>query len=234
MSDRPIPELWEWAEYYCPWCYVAAVRLHRVQREYEGRVNLRVRFFPLEVPYGEAVPRDILEQEWWLAALQEPDARFAPYPSDDWPTTTLPAFDAVWAASRQGAGVGMVFDLRVRRAFFGEGRNIGRREVLLDLAREAGLDVPRFERDFASPEARAAVLEESRIGREQYHVRGTPTLMLADGTRLTLPIAFPTIRNRKIVAVPPLPCSGEACLEATRTLFDRALQAGGSAPQEGR
>jgi hypothetical protein len=30
-SDRPIPELWTWAEYYCPLCYVAAVRLHRVQ-----------------------------------------------------------------------------------------------------------------------------------------------------------------------------------------------------------
>lgn len=229
MTDQPLPELWMWAEYYCPWCYIAAVRLHRVHQEYEGRVNLRVRFFPLEVWRGEPVPRDIVEQEWWLAALQEPDADFAPYPVDHWPNSTLPAFDAVWAASRQGAAVGMGFDLRVRRAFFGEGRNIARPEVLLDLAREAGLDVPRFERDFASPEARAAVLEEGRIGRQLYHVRGTPTLMLPDRTRLTLSIAFPTIRNRQIVAVPPLPCGGKGCLEATRTLFDRALQVATSA-----
>ncbi len=36
MSDQPLPELWMWAEYYCPWCYIAVVRLHRVQQEYEG------------------------------------------------------------------------------------------------------------------------------------------------------------------------------------------------------
>lgn len=226
MNDLSIPELWEWAEYYCPWCYITAVRLNRVQKEYEGRVNVRVRCFPLEVPHGEAAPRDILEQEWWLAAVQEPDALFAPYEGDDWPVTTLPAFDAVWAASRQGTTLGRSFDLRVRQAFFGEGRNIGRPEVLLALASEADLDLSRFARDFTSSEARAAVLEEGRIGREQYHVRGTPTLMLMDGTRLAPPIAFPRIRNRKIVAVQPLPCSGQGCLDATRALFDRAVQTG--------
>jgi hypothetical protein len=72
--------------------------------------------------------------------------------------------------------------------------------------------------------ARAAVLEETRIGGEPYHVRSTPTLMRPDGTRLMPPIAFPVIRNRKIVAVRPLPCSAEACLEATRALFDQALR----------
>jgi predicted DsbA family dithiol-disulfide isomerase len=225
MSAQPIAELWEWAEYYCPWCYITAVRLHRVQQEYAGRVKVRVRFFPLEVPRGDPAPRDILEQEWWLAALQEPEAPFVPYGADDWPATTLPAFDAVWAASRQGEAEGLELDLRVRRAFFGEGRNIGRRDVLLDIAREAGLDLRAFERDFASPAARAAVLEESRIGRERFQVRGTPTLMLPDGTRLDLPVAFPTIRNRQIVAVRPLPCIGEGCFDATRALFVRALEA---------
>jgi len=229
MTDRNVPELWEWAEYYCPWSYIAAVRLYHVYPEYEGRVRLRARPFPLEVMGGEAVPRAILEQEWWLAALQEPDAPFVPYGAEDWPTTTLPAFDAVWAASRQGAAVGLDFDLRVRRAFFGEGRNIGRRDVLFDLAREAGLDLRAFEREFASPAARAAVLEESRIGRERFQVRGTPTLMLPDGTRLALPIAFPTIRNRRIVAVRPLPCIGQGCLDATPALFVRALEAAASA-----
>jgi hypothetical protein len=76
---------------------------------------------------------------------------------------------------------------------------------------------------------RAAVLEELRIGQEQYRVRGTPTLMLADGTRLRPPIAFPLTRERKVVAVYELPCCGASCLEATRALVERALHAG-SAP----
>ena len=227
MSTQPVPELWEWAEYYCPWCYITAVRRQKVRQEYTGRVNVRVRFFPLEVLRGDPPPRDVLEQEWWLAALQEPGASFVPYGTEDWPTTTLPAFDAVWAASRQGAAAGLDLDLRVRRAFFGRGRNIGRRDVLYDIAREAGLDMRAFGRDFASPAARAAVLEESRIGQERFQVRGTPTLMLPDGTRLHPPIAFPTIRDRRVVAVPPLPCIGEGCLDATRAVFARALEAAG-------
>jgi regulator of nucleoside diphosphate kinase len=32
------------------------------------------------------------------------------------------------------------FDLRVRQAFFAEGRNIGKRDTMLELAREASLD----------------------------------------------------------------------------------------------
>lgn len=35
--------------------------------------------FPLEVMGGEATPRAILEQEWWLAALREPRATFEPW-----------------------------------------------------------------------------------------------------------------------------------------------------------
>jgi hypothetical protein len=75
-SAAAVPELWEWAEYYCPWCYIAAVRLHHVLPEYQDRVRLRVRPYPLEVMGGEAAPRAILEQEWWLAAIPEwPPAR---------------------------------------------------------------------------------------------------------------------------------------------------------------
>ena len=237
MPPRPLPELQEWAEYYCPFCYVAALRLDEVLPEYAGRLAVRTRAFPLELVNGEGPPRDILEQEWWIAALQAPEGAFAPYPGDDWPVTTLPAFDAAWAAAQQGAAIGHDFDLRIRRAFFAQGRNIGRPEVLRELAAEAaaatGLDLARFERDVASPAARAAVLADSREARERWHVRGTPTLLRADGSRLALPIAYPKIRARKVVAVAPLPCAGAGCADAMRALLDRALQtpaAGAASP----
>lgn len=192
--------------------------------EYQGRVRFRIRPFPLEVAGNEgAAPRDILEQEWWLAALQEPEARFAPFHGDDWPTTTLPAFDAVWCATQQDEALAHTYDLRIRTAFFAESRNIGRPDVLLALAEEVGFDIAQFIRDFESGAARAAVLEELRIGQEQYRVRGTPTLMLADGAKLRPPIAFPVMRERKVVAVGRLPCCGEGCLDSTRALIEKAL-----------
>src|SRR6185437_4777048 len=202
-----------------------AVRLNAVLPEYAGRVRLRTRPFPLEVG-GEPAPRDILEQEWWLAALQEPTAEFAPFRGDDWPTTTLPAFHAAWAAARQGEATGHEYDLRVRRAFFAQGRNIGRPDVLLELAREAGLDLDRFTRDMDSGEAGAEVLAERQAGRDRYGVRGTPTLMLADGTKLPAPLAAPRLRNRRVVAIGRLPCYGDSCRDAVRALFNRAVTAG--------
>ncbi len=192
--------------------------------EYEGRVRVRVRPFPLEVAGSGPAPRDILEQEWWLAAIQEPAADFAPYEGDDWPATTLPAFEAAWCAFRQGEEAGHDYDLKVRRAFFAEGRNIGRREVLLEIAEEAGLDARHFEGAIKSGEAREAVLKECRSGKERYRVRGTPTMMLSDGTKLKHPISFPTMKERKVVGIKPLPCCGEGCLDATRKLFEEALR----------
>jgi predicted DsbA family dithiol-disulfide isomerase len=193
--------------------------------EFQGRATLRIRPFPLDLIDGESAPRDILEQEWWLAAIQEPAAAFAPHRGDDWPTTTLPAFEAAWCAGRQGEQALADYDLRVRRAFFAQGRNIGSWAVLREIAEEAGLDRQRFDQDVAGGEARAAVMEEARLGRERYRVRGTPTLMLANGTKLRHPIAYPQMEDRKVVGVAALPCCGEGCLEATRQVIEKALQA---------
>lgn len=225
MSDSGPVELWQWGEYYCPWTYVATTRLRAIMPALQGRATLRLRAYPLELIDGHSAPRDVLEQEWWLAAMQEPLAAFARHSGEDWPTTTLPAFEAAWCADRQGADLAAGFDTRVRRAFFAEGRNIGRRDVMLDIAREAGLDLPRFERDFASGEAHAAVLDEARLGRESFRVRGTPTLMLETGKKIRHPLAYPRMEDDTIVEVSPLMCHGEGCLDATRTLIEQALPA---------
>ncbi len=200
------------------------MRLHHVYPEYHDRVRLRVRPFPLEVMGGEAAPRAVLEQEWWLAALQEPRAAFKPWRGGTWPTTTLPAFEAAWCAALQDEALFLDYDLRIRRAFFAESRDIGRTEVLLEIAQEAGLDLNRLARDLEHGAARSAILEDARLGQERYRVRGTPTIMLSDGTKLRHPIAFPQLRDARVVGVMPLPCHGDECLAATRDLFERAVR----------
>lgn len=200
------------------------MRLHKILPEYQGRIRLVERAFPLEVYGGGPPDRKELELEMWLAALQEPEAKFKPFEGNDWPTTTLPAFEAAWCAFQQGEAIGREFDLRIRKAFFAEGRNIGQWEVMLDLAREAGLDTDYFTHYFNNGEARAAILEEGRLGKDVYSVRGTPTIMLNDGTKLRHPMAYANIRDGKILSVGRLPCCGEGCYEATRELFEQALK----------
>ncbi len=202
------------------------MRLNKIAPEFKGQVRLRERPFPLEIFGGGPPDRLELGQERWLAALQEPAADFAPYRGDDWPSTTVPAFEAAWCAFQQGEEIGHDYDLRIRRAFFYESRNIGKREILLEIAREAGLDMDSFSRMFDSGEARKAVLDEGRLGYDRYRVRGTPTVMLGDGTRLHHPMGFPVMENDQVVKVGVLPCCGETCLEMTRGMFVKALRQG--------
>lgn len=223
MSESLPVELWQWGEYYCPWTYIAVVRLRQVMPALEGRVTLRLRPYPLELIDGFAAPRDVLAQEWWLAAIQEPHAAFSAHSGDDWPTTTLPAFEAAWCAARQGEEAFADFDLRVRRAFFAEGRDIGSREVMHEIARESVLDRARFDSDFSSGAALPAVVEEARLGREQYRVRGTPTLMLSNGKKIRHPMAYPRMENDVITAISPLTCAGKDCIAATRANIEAAL-----------
>ena len=230
MAGKPDEvDLLAWGEYSCPWSYIVTARLRRVIREYGGRLRLRIKPFPVELTSGEAAPRDTLTLEWWLAAVQEPDAPFVVFRGSDWPTTTLPAFEAAWCATQEGTAAGLDYDFRVRRAFFAEGRNIGRRSELLDIAYEAGLDVKLFRARWDSGAARAAVLADAADGRTRYKIRQTPALMLADGTPITLPLAVPRVRNRHIVAMSPLPCVGHGCDGEMRRTIERALTARGPA-----
>lgn len=200
------------------------MRLDKILPEYEGRVRLRERAFPLEVFNNEPLNRQELEVEKWLAALQEPSAVFHPYEGDDYPTTTLPAFEAAWCASQQGDELGHDYDLRLRRAFFAESRNIEKRGVLIEIASEAGLNLKRFTQEFDSGIARQHILDEGQLGRDKFRVHGTPTIMLADGTKLRHPIAYPKMEDGRILQVGILPCRGEECIEITRGFFERALQ----------
>ena len=198
------------------------MRLNTILPQYRDRIQLLHMAYPIELMDGEPPPRDILEQEWWLAALQEPRASFRPFTGGRFPTSTLPAFDAVKAAEAQGEEAGQAYDLRVRQAFFRDSADIGNTRVLHDLASEVGLDRIRFERDLSAGELRQQVLEEQRRGREEFGVRGTPTLILPGKSRARLPIGFPRMRDRRIVGVTPLPCSGDGCLDKMREILARA------------
>jgi predicted DsbA family dithiol-disulfide isomerase len=180
--------------------------------------------FPLEVYGGGPPDRTTLELEIWQAALQEPRAEFKAFGSD-WPVTTMPAFEAAWCAFQQGEELGREFDLAVRKAFFVEGKDIGRKEIVLDVAEKAGLDMEQLKRRMESGEARQAVLTEGREGKERWGMTETPTAMLPAGRKLQHALAMPEVEDGRIIAVGKLTCFGEGCDQATRKLFEEALGA---------
>jgi predicted DsbA family dithiol-disulfide isomerase len=182
MSDGPAPvRVFMYGDYACPFSYVGDARLRRLAREREIEVHWR----PYEI--HPAVPSDGL-------AVTE-----AGYPPDEWSTISsrieemaggldlpisVPDFIpnshealqvAEFARDLGGEAFARVHEA-LFRAYFVRGRNLGRRDVLLDVAVAAGLD----------REAVAMSLEDERYEDElrrageeadRYHVTGTPTYL---------------------------------------------------------
>jgi len=137
----------------------------------------------------------------WAAAASQPDgeainvelmrSRTFPYPY------SMPGLLACKAAEMQG-GMPVHWDMfdRVQQAHAVEARNIVDLAVLKDCAVEIGLDVARWEVDFASPAAKQAVEMDLREA-EQWGVNAVPTLIF--NQRWILPGAVPESTLRQIV-----------------------------------
>jgi hypothetical protein len=129
-------------------------------------------------------PKDILDQEVELIQSIEPGLEIRRWAKRDWewPVTILPAFEAVKCAEAHGDEQVWEYQWRVRQAFFRDSACISLRHVLLDLAN--GFDITD---DFDSGRFRQKVMQEGEEGWHQLKVRGSPTLVLPDGSLSSYP-----------------------------------------------
>jgi predicted DsbA family dithiol-disulfide isomerase len=138
----------------------AAVWLRQVKDHYGERLKVEWHCFPLEQ----------------VNSIQGPDWKLWDQP-DDYSSRSLWAFRAGKAALRQGAGGFERFHIGLLRARHEDGRDIADRDVLAEVAQEAGLDVGRFKRDLADRRLLAMIGEDCTRGEERHGVWGTPTLV---------------------------------------------------------
>jgi protein-disulfide isomerase-like protein with CxxC motif len=99
-------------------------------------------------------------------------------PADE-PVPGRLAFQAAEAARRQDAferHQRPLLDARHR-----DRRDLGEREVVLDVARRAGLDLERFERDLDDPTTLQALAGDHQEAVSAHGVFGTPTLVFENG-----------------------------------------------------
>jgi predicted DsbA family dithiol-disulfide isomerase len=186
------------SDYQCPWCYNAAVRLRDVQQVYGDRVRLHWRAFPL-IP-GEQSDRRVTQKTregWQRIGAEEPRACFAPPEIDaPLPSSSIPALTAAKCAELQGDAAFERFHARLFTALFRDHLDIGRPDVLRALAREAALDLTRFEADCAG-EAYEAVLRDCAEGAAWFGVSGLPTVILNE--KLSIVGAVPADRYRLLI-----------------------------------
>ena len=97
-SDEPVRFV-VYSDYLCPWCYNAAVRLHEIEREFAGRVELEWRSYLLrpeprrDDPTGVALEKfRVYTQSWMRPAAESDSGEFRVWQTDEGPPThSIPA-----------------------------------------------------------------------------------------------------------------------------------------------
>jgi len=148
------------SDFTCPWCYITTRRLHAAIHRLPADVRTEVFWRPFAL--DAAASRNAVEHEGarrFLTAIGEADGIDFAFDRVVGVPDTFDAHRLVWLATRDGQPAGVIADLvdRIYRAHFSEGRDIGSRTTLAELAGEAGLDATRTAEQLAGPEGKVEV-----------------------------------------------------------------------------
>ncbi len=170
-----------YSDYLCPWCYLAAERLERLERE-NPDVTIEWRSYLLR-PHASA-GRDLAAfrrytESWRRPAAEAERAVFRPWASDAGPPThSVPAHLVAKAAAELGDDAFRRVHSRLLEAYFAESRDISDDETLRALWREAGLDADAFERREDPCLLERVLLEHEEA--QRLGAGGVPSLRLQD------------------------------------------------------
>ena len=173
-------ELIVWSDYLCPWCYVGAVRLRRLEEELGPPLAIEWRSFLLR-PHVD--PTRTLEKfraytASWTRPGAEPDApAFRVWSTDEGPPShSVPPHLVAKAAAALGPDAFRAVHERLFRAYFEENRDITNADVLGALWRDAGLPDEAFARAADRDVLRQVVDEHNDAVRRE--VSGVPAALM--------------------------------------------------------
>lgn len=131
-----------YGDIHCPWNTVAVHRLRRARDANGLDVVFDPRPWPLELVNGLGNPPRLVEPEKAVLGQFEPDL-FSTFRGESWPSTLLPAFEAVAAARRAaGARAAEEVDYLLRVAFFRDSADVSLRAQIDKVVQEAAGKAP--------------------------------------------------------------------------------------------
>ena len=126
---------------------------------------------------------DYIASHFERANEHEEGIVFNPWKSGPYPTWGMPALKASKAAALQGKEKWRSFHLAVMKAFYTQGRDISKSEILEEVARETGLLIPAFIEACRNQKWEDLVYEETKRGQEVFGIRSIPAVVV-EGTVL--------------------------------------------------
>lgn len=162
MSQPLVVEVYY--DYGCPYVYAGALWARDVKKALGEEIEFVWRSFPLEQVNSPEGP------EWKLWEQ-----------NDSYVSRGLYAFRGAEAAKLQGPDQFFNYHYAILEARHVEDKNVGRKEVVIEAARTAGLDVPAFESALADRALMANIGKDYEHARNVHGVFGTPTFVFPGG-----------------------------------------------------
>jgi predicted DsbA family dithiol-disulfide isomerase len=179
----------------CVWAYVAEARLGELERAHQGEIAIVHRFVSV---FGDAHGK--LEAGWaarggfdgYAAHVAATVAKFPPAPlhPDTWtrvrPRSSLSvhlmlkAVEAWEAEAHGSAALTATAISALRRAFFADAADIGRRDVQEALLAPLGIDLAGVDAALADGRAHARLAADYALA-EKSKIEGSPTFLLNEG-----------------------------------------------------
>jgi predicted DsbA family dithiol-disulfide isomerase len=172
------------SDFICPFCYIGMHTLRRVQPEFGFEIQWRGFQIHPEWPaqgvpaeqYYRAMNENRRKGAWEMIQSMAEEAGLEMRP----PAVLANSYLAL--AAQEFAiehGCGDAFEELVYRAYFHDQANIGDREVLTGLAREAGLDAVQLG-DALAEDRYALRLKNTALTAHQRGISGVPTFIIGD------------------------------------------------------
>lgn len=187
MSDAIKVDIW--SDIQCPWCYIGKRKFEEGAAQFDGEVEVEYHSFELapDTPVDfEGTPSDYLSQRkgMSLADVELMLERVTGIAADvglDYhyenvhQTNTIKAHELLHYAKAQGRQLDM--KERLLKAYFVDGRHVGRVQDLADLAAEIGLDRDGVVRALESGQFLADVKADVALA-QRYGIQGVPFFVI--------------------------------------------------------
>ena len=177
----------------CVWAWIAERRNEELVDQWAGKIDLHPRFINL---FGDTQSR--MENQWADRGGYEGFAKHvlesaAPYDNapvhpDIWktvrPTSSANAHLILKAAEKIYSKEQVVsFSRAIRHGFFVETRDIGKVQILQEIAGECGLDPRALVKALEDGTASAALMRDYQMAHE-LHIKGSPTWIMNSGRQI--------------------------------------------------
>ena len=179
------------------------MRLRQLRAELGNGLTFRWRAFPLRpVPEPNVTFKGTYREAAWARCrdmASDTGVSFRMWERPDFPTSSMPALEAAKCVAFQGAAAFEAVHLRLYRAFFEEGVNIGVPDEVADVVRAVPeVDMSRFLTDYQAGKGRQLVIDDYERAVSEHGVRAIPTVVLPGGRRIVG--AVPLAEYRRALA----------------------------------